>query len=200
MAILEIKNLPKQFEALWQRCVPLLQTGRSDDEGHAKDTVEFILNYNGALKFDPEVIIPVAMMHDIGHSALLPEHLKYVSGGVKIANGKLVHMLAGAKVAHGLLSELKYDPVKTKEIVEIISIHDWDQLEVADAKAVYDTDNKKFFHDVDALDRFNQERLEKYRKSYKPEDLQRIIKEQLDVFFHPEFQKIAQERFKGLKI
>ncbi|MCX6744475.1 MAG: hypothetical protein NTX82_03055 [Candidatus Parcubacteria bacterium] len=200
MSNLEIKNLPEKYQPLWQRCAPLLQKGRPDDEGHAKDTVEFILNYKGALKFDPEVIIPVAMMHDIGHSALLPEHLKYVSGGVKIANGKLVHMLAGAKVAYDLLTGFKYNPVKTKEIVDIISIHDWDQLEVADAKAVYDADNKMFFHDIDALDRFNQERLEKYRHSYEPEILQDLIKKQLDVFFHPEFKKIAEERFKSLKI
>ncbi len=83
MSILEIKNLPEQYEALWQRCAPLLQKGRPDDEGHAKDTVEFVLNYQGDLPFDPEVIIPVAMMHDIGHSALLPEHLKYVLAALK---------------------------------------------------------------------------------------------------------------------
>jgi hypothetical protein len=200
MAILEIKNLPKQYEALWQRCAPLIQKGRPDDEAHAKETVEFIVNYQGDLHFDPEVIIPVAMMHDIGHSAILPEHFKYVTGGQKVVNGKLAHMLAGAKIANDLLTEMGYNSEKIKEIVDIISIHDWDQLDVQDAALIYDTDNKKFFHDVDVLDRFNQERLDKYKKSYKQEDLQALIKKQLEVFFYPEFKKIAEERFKDLKI
>jgi len=200
MSIFEIKNLPKQYQSLWLRCAPLLQKGRPDDEGHAKETVEFVLNYKGDLKYDSEVIIPVAMMHDIGHSAILPEHFKYVTGGAKVTNGKLAHMLAGAKIADDILTEMNYDEAKIKEIVDIISIHDWDQLAVNDAKAVYDTDNKKFFHDIDVLDRFNQERLEKYRKSFKQDDLQKLIKQQLDIFFYPEFQKIAEERFKGLKI
>jgi len=200
MPILEIKNLPAEYETLWSLCAPLLQKGRLDDEGHAKETTEFVLNYKGDLKFDPEVIIPVAMMHDIGHSAILPEHFKYVTGGQKIANGKLAHMLAGAKIANDLLQDINYNPDKIKEIVDIISIHDWDQLDVPNAAAIYDTDNKKLFHDIDVLDRFNQARLEKYKISYQKEDLQKLIKQQLDVFFYPEFKKIAEERFKDLKI
>ncbi len=86
-----------------------------------------------------------------------------------------------------------------KEIVDIISIHDWDQLDIPEAKTVYDTDNKKFFHDIDALDRFNQERLEYYKNSFQQGELQKLITKQLDVFFYPEFKKIAEARFKILK-
>ena len=63
-------------------------------------------------------------MHDIGHSSILPEHFRYITGKDKVLNGKLVHMLVGAKIARDILVSIQYDEKKSDEIVEIISMHE----------------------------------------------------------------------------
>lgn len=196
---MEIKKLPDKYIELWQRCQPILQTGRPDDEGHAVEVAEFILNLKNK-KLDLDILIPVAIMHDIGHSAILPGHFKYITGLEKVKNGKIVHMLAGAKMAKDILDSIGYDPKKEAEIVDIISMHDSDQLENADMIKIYNTDNKKMFHDIDCMDRYNAERIKKMIKT--PSDEAKIfliLEKGLDSFFSPEFKKIAETRFKSLK-
>lgn len=112
----KIKNLPAKYAKLWQKCVPLLKQGRPDDLNHAKETAEFILQYKGKLKFDQEILIPMAMMHDIGHSAILAEHFKYITGPDKLTNGKLAHMLIGAKIAQELLIKQNITSKKERKL------------------------------------------------------------------------------------
>lgn len=197
----EIKNLPDKYQPIWQECLKLFPQGRPGDMEHAKQTVEFILNYKGSLKLNLDILIPVAMIHDIGHLAILPEHLKYVTGPEKIINGKLVHMLTGAKIAHDILIKLSYNPKLTKEIVDIISVHDSDQLTGIDPDKAYDSENKKIFHDIDVLDRFNDKRLKKYSEMFSDKDyIKGILDESLKVFFHDEFKNMAIEKMKTINL
>lgn len=191
---LTIKNSPGKYQPIWERCLPLLSQCRPGDDIHAKETAEFILNYQGSLKFDPDVLVPTGMMHDIGHSAILDEHFKYVTGPEKIKNGKLVHMLVGAKIAKDILSEVGYGAEKTAEIVDIISMHDADSLEGVSRKEAYNTDHKKFFHDVDVLGRYSPERHKKLIGTYSENQLQKILQEHLALFFYDEFRELAKKR------
>lgn len=197
---MEIALLPRKFHKLWRACVPLLKKGRPDDLEHARKTVEFLLKYDGKIKINKNILVPVAMMHDIGHSAILPEHFKYITGPKKLKNSKLVHMLAGAKIAAELLKKIKYPKDKTKEIVEIISIHDIEQLDLdIDWRTVYNTHNKKVFHDVDLLDIFNPGRLKEQLRTWPRDKLIIVLETRLNNFFFKEFQKVAIERIKNLK-
>jgi len=199
---MQINNLPKQFLPIWEKSLPLLQAGRPGDDRHALEVAEFILSYKGPKTLDLDILIPTAIMHDIGHSAILPEHIKYISGEFKLPGAKLVHMLAGAKIAKEILEEVGYDPEKTKEIVDIISVHDADQIKGIDKDKFYDTDSKKTFHDIDCLDRYTPERLKSMRKLFPTktdEEIIEIVRQALDVFFYPEFRKVAEERLKRLE-
>jgi 5'-deoxynucleotidase YfbR-like HD superfamily hydrolase len=187
--------LPKKFQKLWKICSPLLKRGRPDDLQHAKDVIKFILNYSGQQKIDQDILIPVAMMHDIGHSAILPGHFKYITGPKKIKNSKLVHMLAGAKIAHDILRKIKYPTKKTKEIVDIISIHDAEQLDIKWCK-FYNTYNKKIFHDIDLLDGFNTKRVKKLLYLWPKNKLLQSLNERVNNFFFEEFKKLAIEKIK----
>lgn len=195
-----INNLPKKYQVLWNKCLPLLREGRPGDVDHAAEVVNFILHYTGKIKFDKSILIPVAIMHDIGHAAILPEHFKYITGPHKISNGKLVHMLAGAKIAKGILEKIKYNKKQAQEIVDIISIHDFDRLQDIDIKKIYNTKNKKIFHDIDALDRYTQKRLKNISVMYKDRDkLLQLLEKFLDLFFYQEFKTIAKKGLKDLK-
>jgi HD superfamily phosphodiesterase len=195
---MEIKNLPEKYQPLWEKCLPLLKMGRAGDDEHAKEVAEFILNYQGSLALDKDILIPAAMMHDIGHAAILPEHFKYVTGPEKVENGKLVHMLAGAKIAKDILQSVDYDAAKAQEIVDIISIHDYDQLKNVDLGKAYDTENKKIFHDIDSFDRYNERRIKSFAQIYKREEMLSLLEKMSDNFFYDEFKKIAKEKIKEM--
>ncbi len=192
---MEITNLPNKYNELWSKCLPLLQKGRPGDDTHAVEVTEFILSLKDQ-KFDLDILIPVAIMHDIGHSAILAEHFKYITGQERVLNGKLVHMLVGAKIAKDILDSLNYNQQKINEITEIISMHDADQLENTNVQKIYDTENKKVFHDVDCMDRYNAERLKKMSKTMPDKDkMFKMLKMGLDNFFFPEFKEIAEKRY-----
>lgn len=195
-----MENLPAKYRKIWQKCRPLLEKGRPGDLEHAMETVRTILDYAGKLKFNRDVLVPAAMMHDIGHIAILPEHFRFVSGSEKIANSKLVHMLAGAKIADDILRAVGYDSGKRKKIVELISMHDFDQLKDINVKKIYNTNDKKFFHDVDALDRYNDKRLDKMKDLYKDrKKMLAKIEKMIDLFFYEEFKDIAKARMDKMK-
>lgn len=197
---MSIENLPAKYQTLWEECLPLLRLGRPGDDEHVAETVKLVLDYQGRLEFDADVLIPVAMLHDIGHSAILPEHFKYITGQNKLINGKLVHMLAGAKIAHDLLHKIGYDSEKAKEIVEIIAVHDADQLKIEDWKSWYNTPNKKVFHDLDALDRYTEKRINSITKSglYAPEKIVIELRKMLDNFFLSELREVAAKNLSDL--
>ncbi len=197
-----IENLPEKYQTLWAECLPLLKLGRPGDDEHAAETVKLVLDYRGRLEFDADVLIPVAMLHDIGHSAILPEHFKYITGQNKLVNGKLVHMLAGAKIAHDLLHKIGYDSEKAKEIVEIIAMHDTDQLKIEDWKSWYETQNKKVFHDLDALDRYTEKRLRSMVDSgmYDMDEILKELSRLLDNFIFPEVRKKAEENLNKISL
>jgi HD superfamily phosphodiesterase len=198
---MKIKDLPQRYEAIWKKCIPLFLEGRDGDDKHAAEVVEFILRYSENNKIDLDVFVPVAMMHDIGHSAILPEHFKYLTGGEKIVNGKIVHMLTGAKIAKKILESCNYNPEKTGEIVEIISTHDGDQIKEWNLEETYNTETKRLFHDIDCLDRYSSERIEKAKKFFNndTEKILNLLRDGLDSFFTPEIEKIAKDNMKKLE-
>ncbi|MEI6650110.1 MAG: HD domain-containing protein [Candidatus Moraniibacteriota bacterium] len=191
--------VPEPYRNIWDRAKPMLERGRAGDVDHAVETVKMILEYRGGIPIDLDVLVPVAMMHDIGHIAILPEHFRYVTGPEKIVNGKLVHMLTGAKVAREVLESAGYDTGKSGEIVDIISIHDADALEGIDHDRFYDTENKKIFHDFDRLDRFSELRLKNVRDLYSDESVvKKMLDESLCTFIFPEFRELAESRLRNL--
>jgi hypothetical protein len=195
-----IKNLPEKYKAIWEKCEPLLKQARPDDLGHAEGVVETVLNYKGNLKLDLDVLVPVAMMHDVAHYMILPEHFKYITGPEKIANGKIAHMLVGAKIAKDILDSVGYDKEKTVEVVDIIKLHDGDQLKGADMEKIYDTENKKIFHDIDSLDRYTMRRVEEVAEQWEDKNvLIKILEDFLKLFFYEEFRKIAEEGMMAIK-
>ncbi len=192
-------RIPNEYLKIWEKAEPILKEGRPGDDTHALEVVEFIVNNVDPKYFD--ILIPVAIMHDIGHSAILPEHFKYITGTEKVKNGKLVHMLAGAKIAKEILGAVGYDPAKSLEIVEIISMHDADQLESTDINKVYDSENKRVFHDVDCMDRFNTERLKKMGALIKDQNyIKEMLEKTLATFFDPKLKQIAENKLKKMEL
>ena len=198
------KELPTKYKIVYEQVLPFLEGGRPGDVEHALEVARAVLEYGSKIdKIDFDVLVPVALMHDIGHYAILPEHFHYVTGGKKLPNGKLVHMLAGAKIARDILAKLNFSEEKSKEIVEIIAMHDMDQMKygISDINDVFNTPNKRFFHDVDSLDRFSFKRLKKFEKLFPDKTLSEIMDYVVEqtTFFYPEIEEVAKMKLKEVK-
>jgi hypothetical protein len=193
-------TLPEKYAAIWDKSLPFLEAGRPGDVAHAAETAAAVLAYRGPVAIDLDVLVPVAIMHDIGHGAILPEHFTYITGPDKLKNGKLVHMLAGAKIAKDILTAVGYDAAKAEEIVAAISMHDADQLTGIDRERAYDTPSKKLFHDLDCSDRFNERRIADMAKMFPDRDkLLALLQESLKDIFYEDFRAAAEAKLEGLR-
>lgn len=198
-----MKQTPQIIQDIYAKAKPLLEKEKPDDVIHAVSLVNELLNFKSdTVKLDLDIMLPMAILHEIGHSAILPELYPYVTGTKKIKNAKLIHMFAGAKIAKEILEDVGYDPEKTGEIVDMIAWHDADQVEGLGLET-FNTENKKIFHDFDRLETFNKERVEIYIKKYvEPEKMPKVKAHAIKVInemFYDEIREIAKQRFEAMK-
>ncbi|HAI74480.1 MAG TPA: hypothetical protein DCS28_00380 [Candidatus Moranbacteria bacterium] len=189
-------NIPDKYQVIWEKAVPFLKKCRSSDLLHSQKNAEEVFRLCKGEKWDIDVLIPVAIFHDIGHSAILPEHFSLISGPNKEENSKLVHMLTGAKIAKDILKSIKYSNNKIKNIVEIISIHDKKD------QSLFDTIEKRIFHDIDRLDRFSENGIKMGKKEFglNPNQVIKLLENQLlSEIISDNFRKIAKGNLLKLK-
>lgn len=189
-------NIPKKYFIMWEKALPYLKMCRSGDLLHSKKTAEEVFKLGKGKKWDMDTLIPIAIFHDIGHSAILPEHFNLISGPSKEENSKLVHMLTGAKIASDILNSINYPKNKIKKIIDIISIHDKKD------KSLFDTYEKIIFHDVDRLDRFSEDGLKMAKEEFglNPKQILKLLEEQLlPEILSEDFRKKAEQNLSSLK-
>lgn len=102
---------------IWKLVLPY-QDNR-DNKGHVKTVVNFAILLLKTEKADADVVIPAAILHDIGWSKI-PKKKRF---GFKMT-GRREHEIIGSGIAKKILNKIRYDPVKTEEILKIINGHD----------------------------------------------------------------------------
>lgn len=195
------EQLPKREQRLLAEALPFLRQGRPEDEDHIYALLHEILSFPpGQHELHLEVLLPAAILHDIGHAAILPEHFHYLTGADRLQNGKLVHMLAGAKIAQQLLEKVDYHKEAVQEIVTLISIHDGDQVEGM-GNDVFDTPTKRLFHDFDRLVSLDIDRLQMMisRTPEKKGKLLKMLEKIRTGLFFDDLQAMADERWERIK-
>lgn len=148
----------KTFEKIFELAKPFLQEGKPEDLMHAQSVLESV-KLLADDKEQLDILIPFAILHDTGNSFVLPEDFHYIQGKTIVENGKLFHCLAGAKIASKILAQVSYDKEKTKEIIELIKIHDFDDTQLFKSKVW------QIAKDADCLDRMNIPRLKGMMKT-----------------------------------
>ena len=192
-----MKKLPHKYRQLWLKCLPLLKGARKGDINHTSEMVDFLLNNERQFNFDLDILIPLAMLHDIHHSAILEEHFKNVRLEERMPNGQTMKLSASAKVAEDLLNEVGYGKDKILEILDIITTHDKSRVDDAEAGMLYNTQNKKAFHDVDIIARCNKTRIKKLKKICQDRrELIKVMQSQIKLIFNDKLRHIAEQRFK----
>lgn len=147
---MKILKLKKIFKLIW--CKSSYMQDLRDDIGHAKVVTIFAQKLCKILKANEEIVIPAAILHDIGYYEIdknlllemmakkLPEEQEH-----KI---KMEHMKRGARLAGQILSEVDYEPKLIKKIINIIRKHDLND----DCNSV----EEKIVRDADKLSRFSK--------------------------------------------
>jgi len=132
-----LKLLRPSHLEVWRLAKPYLIKARA--YRHSIDALRFALKLLRIEGGDPDVVIPTAILHDIGFSKT---RIKWT----QTTSGSLIpkHMEEGAKIAEEILNEASYPKDKAREVVDIIRVHDLKPLPLQ-------TLNAMVFKDADKL-------------------------------------------------
>jgi HD superfamily phosphodiesterase len=115
-------QLNKTEEKIFQLAMPFLAV--RDNEVHTRAAITFALRLLETEEGDRDIVIPAAILHDVGYSSL-PEHLMSRAWGPRKETAiTRIHEQEGARIAAAILEEVGYDAFKAAEILEIIDGHD----------------------------------------------------------------------------
>jgi putative nucleotidyltransferase with HDIG domain len=175
------------FERIWR--LALLYQDKRDDKGHAKTVLNFALRLVKKEKADENVVIPAAILHDIGWSQLPKEERLSIfvkETTMKVATSlRIKHEASGVKMTRNILEGVKYDSGLTEEILEIVSRHD--------TRVGFISKNEGVVRDADKLWRFSKTGfwVDVKRSGVNPECLRQKLKAQIDEknFFYSETAK-----------
>ncbi|MCJ7804781.1 HD domain-containing protein [Patescibacteria group bacterium] len=131
--------MKKIFKEIWQLALPYQD--KRDDQGHAKTVLKYAFKLLKTEKADKDIVIPTAILHDIGWSQLTKKERFFVYKNkitkememkMKSKVGvRVKHELAGERLAREILEKIKYNKKKIKKIRAIIKQHDIDKISIS---------------------------------------------------------------------
>ena len=118
-----LKKIRHTYKKIYEFAIPFLQTRQN--EIHTYIVYQYALLL---LEDEPgirEIVIPAAILHDVGWSCV-PEEEQLTAFGPVVRNKKLQrrHEAEGATIAMEILNSVDYDPQLSQKIVGIIDGHD----------------------------------------------------------------------------
>jgi uncharacterized protein len=173
-----------EFEkVLLSTITPIYQRARSGDFDHVKRVAGLCRFLLSREKGDAAVVLPTAYLHDIGWAMVDFTDFNRATPEKKSASSSVAqHMEKGAVLAGQILSDLGYDPEKTREIQAIIQIHDRPEAVFAmgDLSAT-------LVVEADRLDRYGKSGLARFKTMFGTDKLS-----------GPYWEEARQLRLRGL--
>jgi len=185
------------YEKIWKLALPYQD--KRDDRGHAETVLHFALELLKREKADESVIIPAAILHDIGWSPLSKKERMFIFGKIshrdKIKMQKK-HEEIGIKMSGEILEKVNYAPKLINEILEIISQHD--------TRQGFISKNEGIMRDADKLWRFSKTGFwtDIKRRNHSPEEWHEWLQGRIDLpnyFYSETGKKIARRELKNRK-
>jgi len=142
------------FGDIWKSTVPLLEKGRRKDFVlHTKGVIkamEMLLEKEGG---DEEILIPAAILHDVGWSKV-PAKLQKGSDGAEQLEALRLHIKHAAPLVRAILVNAGFEEGKISKIIKIIEAHKFhnpkehDKQMLIDADAMSDAFREQFKSDM----------------------------------------------------
>lgn len=118
--------MDQKFKQIWEKAFPYQD--KRKDKGHAYIVTKFAREILKSEKGDEDIVIPAAILHDVGWSQISEQERMYLfktmPGSQKDKELRIKHQIEGVKLAKKILKENHYDNRLIKEILNIISEHD----------------------------------------------------------------------------
>lgn len=116
----------EEFQKIWEAALPFQD--KRDDVGHAEIVTKFAIKLCESEQANCDVVIPAAILHDIGWSQL-SEKEKFLIFNEKasrsdLLNARFRHQEEGIKLAREILNKVNYPSDLSEKIIEIVSQHD----------------------------------------------------------------------------
>ena len=189
------------FQRIWE--MSLVHQAFRDDDGHAHTVTDYAMKLLELIDANEDVVIPAAMLHDIGWSQLTEkERFLQFNPTRTLEEEKQVrikHQIEGVKLAKKILEDADYPSEHVKNILEIISQHD--------TRKGFLSEEDGLVRDADKLWRFSKlgvsQDLKRFRLTFQ-QNKERLLKdmEHEDFFFLEASREIAlselEEREKEL--
>jgi HD superfamily phosphodiesterase len=122
-AVFHLRKIKPTFRKIFELAMPFLQTRQN--EIHTYIAYQYALLLLEDEPGMPEIVIPAAILHDVGWSCI-PEEEQHTAFGPVVKNKKLQrrHEVEGAAIAMGILNRVDYNPQFSQKIAGIIDGHD----------------------------------------------------------------------------
>ena len=180
------------FEKIWKLALPYQD--KRDDEGHAETVLHYSLELVKLENVDENIVIPAAILHDIGWSQISKEEsLKIFSNKINEDDRIKIqreHEEAGVKLAKQILEKMNYNMEAINEILEIISQHDIrkgfiskDEGIMRDADKLWRFSKKGFWADIKRRNNTPKEEYDKLKAKI----------DSPDFFYSDSAKKMARE-------
>jgi len=144
----------KIYVEILQKATPFLKKGkRKDFVIHTKWVVKSMEMLLEKEKGDEDILIPAAILHDIGW-AKVPLSLQKIRRGPKAKKALELHLKYCPPIAEKILNSFDYDQAKIKEIIDVILAHKFKNPRNMNKRLLIDADNlsdifrEPFYEDV----------------------------------------------------
>ena len=118
--------MKKEFKKIWEIALPYQD--KRTDRGHARIVTEYAIKLCKTENIDDRIVVPAAILHDIGWSQVSTKDRKVIFSPDKTPEIeykiRIKHQKEGVKLARKILKKVNYPKNLTKHILEIISEHD----------------------------------------------------------------------------
>jgi HD superfamily phosphodiesterase len=157
------------YKKIWFYALPLLKKGkRKDFVSHTKEVVKAIEIICKQEKGNKGLLIPAAILHDIGWSKVSIELQMSQKTKEKLEAMKQ-HIKYAPELITEILSKLNYDKKTIKQIINIVSSHKFSNPRNINKRILIDADNlsdvfkKQFLSDIEKY-KTTKNDLYKFRK------------------------------------
>lgn len=151
--------MDNKYQPIWEKVKkPLSEATMKDFVLHSQMVEKAMREIIAGEGGDPDILIPAAILHDIGWSKVDTE-LQCAQDPESRHKAMVAHIENAPALIKNILSELNYDKDKIERIVDLVVAHkftdpeDKDKQKLIDADTLSDTYKESFWSDIKSYDR-----------------------------------------------
>lgn len=200
----DFKIKSKKFNILWEAPERLLKQAEPREVAHTEDMIKAVLECREILEYSLSIFLPLAILHNIERISVLKEYFSDEVITAKLKDGKIVRLSPAENVIKNLLESIGSSSANIKEILSIFKVREKVRRAEREGKSkierLYNTDNKKLFHDLHLISRFNSKEINAMKASISDRDkFEELVRIRLDCLFNDKLRIVAEKKLRKIE-